>query len=272
MHDRLREKLRPPREPARCALVTGATGGIGEAFVRALPVETDLVLTGRDEARLAALSGEYGTRARTVVADLATPEGVDAVVRAANAAEVDLVINNAGLGAVGSFLDVDFEKHRATLRVDVEAVLELTHRLVPAMLERAALTDRRVGLINVSSSTAFVPVPTFATYAAAKAMVLSFTEALAAELDGEPIDVLTACPGAVKTGFGARAGWTGNAIPGAMSPEKVAKQSLAALGRQTTVMIGPVSAAALTPVALARSMMGQAFMRAGRVAQRVQNR
>ncbi len=192
--------------------------------------------------------------------------------RAADAAGCDLLVNNAGVGAVGNFLDVDWARHRDTIRIDVEAVLALTHRIVPGMITRAEDAGSRAGLINVASSTAFVPVPTFATYAAAKAMILSLTEALSAELDGRPIDVLAACPGAVRTGFGTRAGYTGASIPGAMSPDKVARQSLAALGRQSTVMIGPVSAATLAPVALARSMMGQAFMRAGRVMDRVQNR
>ena len=272
MHERLKDRLRPHREPPRCALVTGATGGIGEAFVREMPLATDLVLTGRDAARLAEYEAEFGTRVRTVVADLATPDGIDAVARAAEEAGCDLLVNNAGVGAVGNFLDVDWARHQATIRVDVEAVLALTHRLLPGMIGRAQESGTRAGLINVASSTAFVPVPTFATYAAAKAMILSFTEALVAELDGRPVDVLAACPGAVRTGFGTRAGYTGTAIPGAMSPEKVARQSLAALGRQSTVMIGPVSAAALAPVALARSMVGQAFMRAGRVMDRVQNR
>lgn len=258
------------REAPRCVVITGATGGIGEAFARALPPESDMILTGRDGDKLAALAAEFAPRAQTVVADLTTVDGVEAVAGAAEAGSCDLLINNAGVGAVGNFLDVDFERHRATLRVDIEAVLALTHRLVPGMISRAREEGRPAGLINVASSTAFLPVPTFATYAAAKAMVLSFTEALSAELDGEPIDVLAACPGAVKTDFGARAGYTGSPIPGAMSPDKVAKQSLAALGRQSTVMIGPVSAAALTPVAFARSMMGQAVMRAGRVMDRVQ--
>lgn len=273
MNERLRDRLRrSPRAPARCAVVTGATGGIGEAFARAMPAETNLILTGRDEEKLAVLRAEFGPRAQTVVADLSTEAGVDAVADAAEAGGCDLLVNNAGLGAVGNFVKVDFARHRDIVRVDVEAVLALTHRLVPGMIDRADLGGGRAGLVNVSSSTAFLPIPSFATYAAAKAMILSFTEAFAAEMADQPIDVLCVCPGATKTGFGARAGYTGGSLPGAMSPEKVARASLAALGRQTTVVIGPVSAATLAPVALARSMVGQAFMRAGRVMDRVQNR
>ncbi|WP_420392439.1 SDR family NAD(P)-dependent oxidoreductase [Acuticoccus sp.] len=270
--DRLSDRLRrTPREAPRCALVTGASGGIGEAFARALPDTTRLVLTGRNEDKLSLLRAEIGPRAETVVADLGSEDGVARVAEAAEAAGCDLLINNAGLGALGDFLSVDLAAHRTALRVNVEAVLELTHRLTPGMIERADREARRAGVINVASSVAFVPVPSFATYAATKALILSFTEAFAAEMADAPVDVLCACPGAVRTGFGARSGY-GSAFPGAMSPEKVARTALAALGRQTTVMIGPVSTATLAPVALARSMVGQAFHRAGKVIDRVQDR
>ncbi|MEM8552885.1 MAG: SDR family NAD(P)-dependent oxidoreductase [Pseudomonadota bacterium] len=261
-----------PRENPLCAVITGATGGIGEAFARALPEETDLVLTGRDEEKLSALAAEFGTRATTVKADLTTAEGITAVAEAADAKECDLLINNAGLGEYGEFLDAPFEKHRTALRVNNEAVLELTHTIVPPMLERADMSGRRAGLINVASSLAFFPVPTFAIYAATKAMILSFSESFAAEMSDRPIDVLVACPGAVKTEFGQRAGYSGGSMPGAMAPDKVASEALAALGRQSTVVIGPASAAAFAPVAFARSLFGQAFMRANRVMQRVSDR
>jgi short-subunit dehydrogenase len=102
--------------------------------------------------------------------------------------------------------------------------------------------------------------------------MLSFTESLSAELGDDPIDVLVACPGAVKTDFGRRAGYQGGSIPGAMSPEKVARASLCALGKQRTVVIGPVSMAAFGPVAFARSAFGEAFMRASQVMERVSGR
>lgn len=272
MTDRFKSFARTPREPARCALITGATGGIGEAFARALPEETKLVLTGRDEQKLAELRAEFGPRCESVVADLTKRGELEQVAAAADAAGVDLLVNNAGLGEYGAFLKSDFETHRTVLRVNVEAVLELTHRVVPQMIHRADIAGTRAGLINVSSSLAFLPVPTFATYAASKAMILSFTESLAAELSDEPIDVLASCPGAVKTEFGARAGYQRGSIPGAMSPERVAAASLAALGRQSTVVIGPVSAAAFTGVSVARSLFGQAFMRAAKVMERVNER
>lgn len=266
------KSMRTPREPARRALITGATGGLGEAFARALPYETNFILTGRDEAKLSEMRAEFGTRCETVVADLTKRGELEQVVEAANAGGVDLLINNAGLGEYGSFLSTDFEKHRTAVRVNIEAVLELIHHIVPGMIHRADIAGSRAGLINVSSSLAFIPVPTFATYAASKAMVLSFTESLAAELSDEPIDVLASCPGAVKTEFGARAGYGGAAVPTAMTPERVAKASLDALGRQSTVVIGPVSAAAFGGVSLARSLFGQAFMRASTVMERMKDR
>lgn len=263
---------RTPRTPPQCALITGATGGIGEAFARALPPETNLILTGRDADRLATLRAQFAPRAETVVADLTNPAEFDEVVAAADAGGVDLLINNAGLGEYGRFLDTDVEKHRTTLRVNVESVVDLVHRVVPGMIHRADIAGTRAGLINMASSLAFLPVPTMSTYAASKAFILSFTESLAAELGDEPIDVLVSCPGAVKTEFGSRAGFDGNAVPTAMSPDRVARATLDALGRQRTVVIGPVSAAAFSGVSLARSLFGQAFMRASKVAERVGDR
>lgn len=262
MHDRMRDRLRPPpREPATAAVVTGATGGIGEAFARELAPTAALVLTGRDEARLTELAQELGPRVTVVAADLATEAGLDALADAAERAGCDLLVNNAGVGTYGAFLDGAFADHRAALRVNAEAPLALIHRLVPGMLERAERDGRRCGLVNVASSTAFFPVPRLATYAATKALMLAFTESFAAEMVDRPIDVLAACPGAVRTGFGARAGYAGGSIPGAMSPQKVARSALSALGRQRTVVIGPLSSLAFGPVARVRSVFGQAFMR-----------
>lgn len=270
--DRLRPLSKSNRPAPQCALITGATGGIGEALARQLPEETRLILTGRDEEELAMLRGEFGPRAETVVADLAKRGEREQVVQAAEAGGCDLLINNAGLGEYGRFLAVDFHKHETAVTVNVEAMLALVHAIVPMMIRQADLSGQRAGLINMASSLAFIPVPTFATYAATKALILSFTESLAAELADEPIDVLAACPGAVKTEFGARAGFEGGSIPGAMRPETVAKYTLAALGRQSTVVIGPVSALSFTGVAVARSLFGQAFMRAARVMERTGGR
>lgn len=269
----MNRSLRPfqtNRPPASCALITGATGGIGAALARAMPPETALVITGRKGDELGRLENElsYDHTVTAVEADLATDEGLEAVVAAAKEAGCDLLVNNAGLGTYGAFEDAPFDDHRLTVRVNVEAPLKLIHALLPDLVLNADLAAKRAGIINMSSSTAFFPVPTLATYAASKAFLLSFGESLAAELSDKPVDVLTACPGAVRTEFGQRAGFRAGSLPGAMSPETVAKQTLAALGRQTTVVIGPASATAFTGVAFARSLFGQAFMQVSRAAER----
>ena len=262
--------FRNDRPPATAALITGATGGIGAALARAMPAETSLVITGRNADELGRLEDELSSdrEVRSIVADLSTEDGLAAVIEAGRAAGIDLLVNNAGLGRYGAFGETPFESHRETIRVNVEAPLALIHALLPDLLLNADLGGKRAGIINMSSSTAFIPVPTLATYAAAKAFILSFGESLAAELSGKPIDVLTACPGATRTAFGARAGFSGGSFPNAMAPETVARQTLAALGRQTTVVIGPASATAFTGVAIARSLFGQAFMHASRAADR----
>ena len=193
----------------KSALITGASRGIGEAFARALPSDTNLILCGRDESALSELSGALTTdrrAVRIVVADLSKADGRDRVVRTAEDAHIDLLINNAGIGKFGGFLDVERDDHLKTVDVNISAILDFTHRLVPGMIARAR-SSRRAGLINVASSAAFAPVPKFAVYAASKAFVLSFSEALTSELRGQPIDILAFCPGAVRTEFGRTAGY-----------------------------------------------------------------
>lgn len=241
----------------RAALVTGASSGIGSAFARALPSETDLLLTGRDAEALGGLAGELASDERRVEileADLATDSGPDAVIAAAESFGIDLLINNAGLGRFGKHLDNPPEAEATTLRVNVEAMTRLCRGLVPGLIERAQAASERAGLINMSSTLAFAPVPQFAVYAASKAYVVSYTEALQAELAREPIDLLLALPGSVSTSFGDRAGYQGGRIPGAIEPETVARKALAALGRQRVVFTDRLSEAGLGPYATLRGL------------------
>jgi short-subunit dehydrogenase len=245
--------------PHHAALVTGATSGIGEAFARALPPRTDLLLTGRDEAALGRLSAELpaaGRRVETVAADLATDAGLDAVSARAEAFGVDLFIANAGVGPFGDFLQASEESLRATVAVNVMAPVVLARRLLPGMLGRAKAARRRAGLIVVSSNAGFVPVPRLAAYAASKAFDLSLTEALAAELASEPVDVLALCPTATRTRFAARSGFGGN-LPGAEDPAEVARAALDALGRMRTLVRGPLSGLLLSGPAFARAALAQ---------------
>lgn len=219
----------------RMALITGATSGIGAAFAAALPRETGLLLTGRDAARLDAEAAKHTAGGRTVetlAADLSSETGRRALIGRAETLPIDLLINNAGFGAFGPCLENDRETELGMVAVNVTAVVELTHALLPRMIERARAGGGRAGMIVVSSTVAFVPMPMMATYAATKTFELSFAEALAEELRDAPADVLVFCPGATRTGFFRRAHMPDSFLRYAEDPDDVARKALAALGRQ----------------------------------------
>ena len=179
----------------RCALITGASSGIGEAFARALPKSTSLLLTGRDRAKLAHLASELANAERTVrsvAADLATVEGRQAVIGFAEGQPVDLLVNNAGVGHLGRVVDNPPERELEMAQLNMVAPVELTRALLPGLLKRSG-EGRRGGLIFVASAAAFMPIPLFATYAASKAFLLHYAEALAEELS----DYAGGCPGAL---------------------------------------------------------------------------
>ena len=246
------------RTSPRAALITGATSGIGEAFARALPSSTSLLLTGRDDVVLTRLASELGSDRliETVGADLTTNAGLDAVSNAAERFGIDLLVCNAGVGPFGGFLRTDEESLRSVISLNVTAVLVLTRRLLPGMIRRAEADQLRAGLIVVSSGAAFVPVPRLATYAATKAFDLSLAEALAAELTHHPVDVLAVCPTVTRSQFAERSGF-GCDLPGAQSPMRVARKAIRALGRQRTLVLGPVSGSILAGPALARAALAQ---------------
>lgn len=256
------------------ALVTGASEGIGRAFARELPESTNLLLTGRNSERLGALAEELQVDGRVVepfVADLTSASDRQALIDRAGEVEIDLLVNNAGLGQFGGVLDVDPQGEVDTVAVNCVAAVDLTVNLLPAMLERAAVRGERAGLINVSSTFAVQPVPYIATYAATKTFLLTWTEALAEELCRRPIDVLALCPGSTRTGMAARAGFDPQ-LPFRADPEDVAKAGLHALGRETVHVCGAVSRAALTPYFAPRRLatrgLGVITAAANRVARR----
>lgn len=245
------------------ALITGATSGIGAAFAAELPAPTSLLLTGRNRERLQEMRESLARPKREVAiiaADLANAADRERLAARAEEFAIDLLINNAGTAAFGPALENGPAAERATAEVNAVAVVELASRLLPGMIDRARARRRRAGLINVSSTLAFQPTPFLATYAATKAFVFMYTQALAAELKREPIDVLTLCPGATRTAFGARAGFALGALPGADDPAAVARQALRALGRRPVritgrgarVLLGP----AVTAQHLASGMLG----------------
>lgn len=240
------------------ALITGATSGIGAAFAEQLAPTTDLLIPGRDTERLTAAAqrlARHGRTVETLQADLADPAAVDALAARAEAFGIDLLINNAGLGPVGPFINNDEALERATAMVNVVALVALTRKLLPGMLRRAKQSDRRAGLIVVASTAAFTPVPYFATYTASKAFDLNFAEAIAEELRREPIDVVALCPGPTRTAFGAGAGFGMESLPGAADPAAVARAGLAGLGRGTVRVSSQFGQAALTPVVWPRRVL-----------------
>ena len=194
------------------ALITGASSGIGAEFARQLAAAGfDLVLLSRDAARLDRLADahrrEHGVRVEVLAADLATDEGISAAERRV-ADGVDLLVNNAGFGQRGKFLDSAVEEEVAMLRVHCEAVLRLTRAALPGMIERG-----KGGVINVASVAAFF---SRGTYSATKAWVLSFSESVAQDVAGTGVHVMALCPGWVHTEFHERSNMDTSAIPGFM--------------------------------------------------------
>ena len=180
------------------AVVTGASSGIGLEFARVLARRGHPVLAvARRRERLEALAKEaakHGGRVEPLTADLMTDQGVTSLVwRTEELGEIELLINNAGIANAGDFLGASLDCEMAAIRLNVDAVVRLTHNVLRGMAHR-----RRGAIINLASVVGFQPFPHFAVYAATKAFVLSFTEALAEELRGTGVRLLALCPGAVK--------------------------------------------------------------------------
>lgn len=244
------------------ALITGATSGIGEAFARELPRKTSLLLTGRDDARLATLAEELadpGRPVETLAADLAGDAGRQALIARAAELPIDLLINNAGLGYFGPLVERAPERESEVIQVNCVAPVLLTRALLPGMLARAAKSGRRAGVIVVASTAAFYPLPGLATYTAAKAFDLSFAESLAGELHGLPVDVLALCPGPTRTNFFDRSGLPSLKPTSMASPRQVAREGLAALGRRTVHVVGGINRLA----AAASRLAPRPLLRAG---------
>ena len=221
------------------ALITGATSGIGEAFADVLPATTALLLTGRNEAKLADLQSRLSADGREVevlAADLRDPADRAALAARSEALEIDLFVNNAGLGHFSHFVETPADDEAAMVEVNVVAVHALTHALLPGMIERAKNARRRAGLIIVSSVVGHVPMPYFATYAATKAFDLALAEGLAEELADAPVDILALCPGATATDFQSRAGAPTDMFDRAESSASVARKAMRALGRRRVLV------------------------------------
>lgn len=187
----------------RWALVTGASSGLGAEFARQLAVEgAHLVLVARREDRLQGLadqlSREHGVKTRVVALDLSLPESPESLHRqlAEEGLEIDVLVNNAGFGVFGGFLEIDWERERRMLELDIVALTDLTKRFARDMNSRG-----RGWILQVASIGAYQPSPTYASYAAAKAYVLNFSEALAYELESTGVVVTVVSPGVTETEF-----------------------------------------------------------------------
>lgn len=184
------------------AVVTGASSGLGALFAEKLAQRgLPLVLAGRDEARLTEVRQRVQRLAPNVdvefvVGDLGSATGVDALVGVLGGRVVDVLVNNAGFGTYGPLSEIDPDRDRDLIAVNVDALVRLTHAVLPGMLTRG---HGRV--LNVASTIAFQPGPYQATYGASKAFVLSFSQALWAETRGSGVTVTALCPGATRTGF-----------------------------------------------------------------------
>lgn len=181
------------------AVLTGASSGLGAIFAEQLAQRGfSLVLTGRDRARLEAVKQRIGQSAAVelVIGDLGTDEGVEDLIAHLNGRVIDVLVNNAGFGTYGPFAEIDADRERELVAVNVDAPVRLTHAVLPGMLARG-----RGGILNVASTIAFQPGTYQATYGASKAFVLSLSQALWAETRGSGVTVTALCPGPTHTGF-----------------------------------------------------------------------
>jgi short-subunit dehydrogenase len=218
---------RQPAGQRGLALITGASGGIGEHLARRFAAGGfDLVLVARREDRLKDLGDElaqaHGVTVCAVAADLAEPDAARAVFERVEGMglEVDALVNNAGFAVSGPFSEAPERAVLDLLEVNVTSLVQLTKLVLPGMLSR-----RRGRVLNVASVAACMPGPLLAAYYASKAFVLSFSEALAVEVAGSGVTVTALCPGSTATGFADAAGVQGAALfrSGAMDAATVAR-------------------------------------------------
>src|SRR5258705_2551385 len=214
-------------------LITGASSGIGEVFARKLAARgRNVLLVARSEEKLITLCNELGrsnsVRAQYVALDLSKPEAPAQLFEESEkrGLTVDMLINNAGFGSMGEFAKLDLARELNMIDLNVKSLVELTRRFLQPMIER-----KQGAIINVASTAAFQPVPFMATYAATKAFVLSFSEALWEENRPYGIKVLALCPGVTDTNFFEAA--RGHKPPARTSqtPEEVVETALRGLAQ-----------------------------------------
>jgi uncharacterized protein len=242
----------PEPTESSTAMVTGASSGIGAAIARALAERgQNLTLVARREEKLTELASElhdrYGVRAGVVPCDLGEEDErarLEARVGELGL-DVEILVNNAGFGYAGDFVDGERQRQVDMVKLNCEAVVDMTGRYLPAMVRRG-----RGGILNVASTGGFQPMPKSATYGASKAFVLSHSEALHHELRGTGVSLTAVCPGPVRTEFSDAAGLSNaNEVgPGFIwtSVEDVAKDAVDGLAsNKRTVVPGMLNYAGM---------------------------
>jgi uncharacterized protein len=226
------------------ALVTGASGGIGEDLARELAARNyNLVLVARSADKLEALGQElrqkYGIESTSISMDLSTPDATDRLTRELETRNltIDVLVNNAGFADYGEFWNLDANKTAQMLHLNITTLTMLSRALLPGMVVR-----KKGRIMNVASTAAFMPGPLMSVYYASKNYVLALSEGLSEELAGTGVTVTALCPGPVETGFQARAAMENskllkNPMNPMMDSKDVAKQGIAALERGQRVII-----------------------------------
>ncbi|MBW4608305.1 MAG: SDR family oxidoreductase [Hassallia sp. WJT32-NPBG1] len=237
------------------ALITGASGGIGKAFAEELAKRnTNLVLVARSEQKLKELASQlqeqHKIQVDIIALDLTETGATDAVFNVTKEKEltIDLLINNAGFAEYGDFAETDGERQVKIVQLNILALVDLTHKFLPLMRQRGSGS-----IINVSSLTAFQPMPYLSVYAASKAFIVSFSQALWAENRQYGVRVLVTCPGPVETNF-----FTEAKFPPALAArtnkistsEAVVRESLKALEKKDSIaVIGGITTHLITKLA-----------------------
>ncbi|MCE7053464.1 SDR family oxidoreductase [Algoriphagus sp. AGSA1] len=230
-------------------LITGASGGIGEAIAHKLAERKhNLLLVARNASKLGTqckqMAERYGIHAQYIAADLAKPGSAEQLFLETRqrGLEVDMLINNAGIGSGGEFSELALESELELLQLNISSLVALTHLFLQEMKARNSGT-----IINVASMASFIPIPYMATYAASKVFVRHFTQALTQECKPYKVHVMLLCPGLTKTNFNSAAGIDGevgkrlnaeyNSSTPLQTPEQVAEELLTALDKKKDYIV-----------------------------------
>lgn len=233
-----KEQLRIKQSYGDWALITGASSGIGMALSELIAsCKVNLILCSRDKDKLYTLANSLiknnAIEVKVIALDLSESENIDLLIQQIQDTTIGLFVASAGFGTSGKFLRSSIHEEINMLRLNCEAVLRLTHYFTQQMVAR-----KKGGIILLSSIVAFQGVPNAAHYAATKAYVQSLAEAIQVEVKNTGVDILTAIPGPVASGFGQRANMKMNV---ALSPTEVALPILKALGKSSSVLPGILS-------------------------------